>query len=340
MAATKAAAADRRVRLRARFRSFLRKAPVGKDGIARVAARQIYIVPTEMGLLYALVVAAMVLGSLNFQNNLGLMFGFLMAGVGLVAMHRCWFNLLGLAAQVRGGSPVFVGQAARFEVVLRNERRAARYDIRALGGIGLPTPALLEPLDQASVSLAMPTSRRGLLALQDVEIETRHPMHLFKAWCYVQSGATCIVYPQAASDAPAPASASGELCKAVREATGDGAEDFLGLREYRAGDSLRRLDWKALARERGLVVKEFGGDEGLDVWIDWRALPTLDLERRISQMTRQVLDAAEGSYRFGLRLPGVEIALGRGEGQVELCLRELALFRYEDSHNGIYRPPA
>ena len=40
---------------------------------------------------------------------------------------------------------------------------------------------------------------------------------------------------------------------------GRGSDDFASLRPYHAGDSLRHVHWKALAREQGLVTKQFGG---------------------------------------------------------------------------------
>jgi uncharacterized protein (DUF58 family) len=47
-------------------------------------------------------------------------------------------------------------------------------------------------------------------------------------------------------------------------ARGSGAELFQ-LREYRPGDPLHRIDWKASARRAGLVTREFTEDQHLDV---------------------------------------------------------------------------
>jgi uncharacterized protein (DUF58 family) len=326
-------------RLRRWFQGKLRRAPVGPNGVARIAARQIYILPTPTGLLYALIVMAMVLGSLNFQNNLGLLFGFFMAGVGLVAMHRCWFNLLGLEAQVRPGPPVFAGSPAQFEVTLHNGREGDRYDVRVLGGLDGVRPVHLAARDQRSVTVAVTSERRGRLPLLEVEIETRHPMHLFRAWSYTASQAVCVIYPRPAARAPDPNQDSGGATRPGRSG-GEGAEDYVGPRPYRHGDSPKHLDWKALARERGLVVKQFGEDQGLEVWIDWSALAVADPERRIRLLTRQVLDAAASSLRFGLRLPGVEIGLGRGETQVQCCLTELAFFRHANGQTDTDRRAA
>lgn len=296
-----------------------------QDGVARIRARQIYILPTRMGMLYGTTVIVMLLGSLNYQNNIGLLFAFFMASVGLVAMHHCWYNLLGLAISMRSGPPVFDGDAALFEITLSNERAGSRYDLRLNGGLDVSTPVYLDAHDQRGIAFAQPTNRRGLLRLTDIEVETRHPMHLFRAWCYARGQASVLVYPGPAVAAPPPVTDSGDTHRPAAR-TGDGADDYIGSREYRRGDSTRHLDWKAFARERGLVVKQFVGDDGLEVWIDWTALRTPDPEERIRLLTRQVLDADAANLKFGMRLPGIEIGLASGADQLQRCLRELALF--------------
>lgn len=322
------------------LQGLFRRAPIGADGLARIGARQIYILPTPTGLFYGFVVFLMLLGSLNYQNNLGLLFTFFLASVGLVAMHHCWFNLLGLAVQARPGPPVFAGDAARFELILRNERKGQRYDLWARNGLEPAGPVTLAAQDQQLLGLLRPSERRGHLQLTEVRVETRHPMGLFRAWCHVSCQAMVLVYPRPAPEAPSPQTGGGDQAQRHFAAAGEGTDDFLGPREYRLGDSPRHLDWKALARERGLVVKQFGGDLGQDVWIDWDGLRAPDPERRISLLTRQVLDAAEAGLRFGLRLPGRAVPLGRGETQAQRCLTELALYDHGQTPSGMHQRAA
>lgn len=307
------------------FQGLLRKAPVDGDGVAHITARQVYILPTPTGLLYGAAVFAMLLGSLNYQNNLGLLFAFFLTAVGLVAMHHCWYNLLGLNIQARPGPPVFAGTPAQFEVTLRNGRAGRRFDLGLAGGLDPTTPVCLEAHDQRVLTLARPTERRGLLPLPQVEVATHHPMHLFRAWCLAQTHARSLVYPRPAPEAPPPVPGLGQGRRPA-QAGGEGSDDYLGPRAYRHGDLPRHLDWKALARERGLVVKQFGGEEGMDVWIDWTQLRVPDPEERIGLLTRQLLDAAQASQRFGLRLPGQTLGLDLGEAHLHACLQALALY--------------
>ena len=314
-------------RLQRAFAGLLRRVSPGADGVARVRARQIYILPTGTGMTYAGVLMLMLLGSLNYQNNLGLLFTFFLGAVGLIAMHHAWFDLLGLALQVRGGQPVFAGEPALFEVGLRAEGRRARYDIRVSCGAHPTEPAYVPAGDQRLVPLAVPTLRRGYQRIQDLQVETRHPMGLFRAWCLVAPDAATLVYPAPARHAPEPGHDAGDSRRPSRSIQ-DGAEDYIGSRGYRPGDSPRHIDWKAYARERGLVVKQFGGDQGQEVWVDWSTLVATDTEVRLSQLTRQVLDADAAQVRFGLRLPGVVEGPARGAEHTRRCLARLALFEH------------
>jgi uncharacterized protein (DUF58 family) len=307
------------------FDSLLRRVPPGPDGVARVGGRQIYIVPTRAGFMYGAVMLVMLLGSLNYQNNLGLLLTFFLASVGLVAMHHAWFNLLGLAVQARGGSPVFAGERARFEVAVRAEGGRPRHDIRLRKNGETPTPVHVGAGDQTLVALAVPTERRGWHRLTDVMVETRHPMGLFRAWTYVATEAKTLVFPTPAPQAPEPGHDAGDSARPHRTRH-EGAEDYLGSRGYRPGDSIRHIDWKAYARERGLVVKQYGGEQGQEVWIDWARLNAPDPEIRLGLLTRQVLDVSASPTRFGLRLPGAVEGLSQGTAHTERCLTRLALF--------------
>lgn len=312
-------------KLRRAFAALLRRVPTGADGIARVRARQIYILPTSTGMTYASVLMLMLVGSLNYQNNLGLLFTFFLGAVGLIAMHHAWFDLLGLALQVRGGQPVFAGEAALFEIGLRAEGRRARYDIRIRCGDASAEPAHVPAGDQRLVPIAVPTTRRGYQGIDDLQVETHHPLGLFRAWCLVAPDATTLVYPAPARHAPEPGHAAGDT-RRPHQSIQDGAEDYIGSRGYRPGDSPRHIDWKAYARERGLVVKQYGGDQGQEIWLDWSGLSAADPEVRLSQLTRQVLDAAAARVRFGLRLPGGVEGPAHGAEHTQRCLTRLALF--------------
>jgi uncharacterized protein (DUF58 family) len=284
--------------------------------------RRIYILPTKAGLGYGVVMLATLLGALNYQNNLGLFLTFLMISIGLVGMHHCWYQLLGLQVQARDGLPVFAGETARFPVTLWDLKQKPRPQLHAVGA-----PALaLAAGGEARLELTRPARRRGPLALDPVVLETRYPFGMFRAWTVLRPHAEVLVYPKPTAHAPHPRMMA-HFDQQGRGNLGTGAEDFVGPRPYRPGDSPRQLDWKAFARERGLVVKQFGGDQAAQVWIDWDAVPAADPEQRLALLARQVLDADGLNYSYGLRLPDTTIDQDRGGRHKHRCLAALARFR-------------
>lgn len=309
------------------FRTFARHSPTDSGGVSRIGRRHIYILPTGAGFLLGAVLALMLLGSLNYQNNLALLFTFFTGSIAIVAMHHTWFNMLDLKVVAANAPPVFAGQHAVFKVTVANDRTRTRGDLRIHIGDRASAPRHLEGRDSGSVHIPVPTSRRGPLVPQTLRVETRYPLGLFRAWCYAHTSARVVVYPRPAGRSPSPLLAPVDG-RCPQGDLGIGADDFVGLRDYRAGDSPRRLDWKALARERGLVVKQFGGDRAAQVWIDWDRLPSTDTETRLSLLCRQVLDAAENGLSYGLRLPGLDLPIGQGEIHKHRCLESLALFEH------------
>ena len=157
-------------------------------------------------------------------------------------------------------------------------------------------------------------------------LETRYPLGLFRAWSYVEPEARCLVYPKPDHARLPPASAHGASGGQRLQAAGN--DDFSGLRMYQPSDSPRHVAWKAAARTDDMLTKQFSGEAAAELWLDWERLPpALGLEQRLSRLAGWVLAAERGGARYGLRLPGVEIAPARGDSHAAACLQALALYR-------------
>ena len=77
-----------------------------------------------------------------------------------------------------------------------------------------------------------------------------------------------------------------------------------------------------------MLTKQFRGEAAAELWLAWERLPpALGLEQRLSRLAGWVLAAERGGARYGLRLPGVEIAPARGDSHAAACLQALALYR-------------
>jgi uncharacterized protein (DUF58 family) len=283
---------------------------------------RIYILPTGLGVAFGLMLFAMLLGSLNYGNNLGLALTFLLAALGVVAMHACHRNLEQLVARPAGTEPPFAGQDALFRIAIANPGRLPRLDLEAataVAGPPLPVPAGGE----TTFELRVPTRRRGSVLLERVEIATRYPWGLFRAWAVLHPAQYCLVYPRPPAEAPPPPPQPGPAGGGtVRR----GDDDFAGLREYHPGDPPRHIAWKAYARSDELLVKEFSGDAEPTPVFDLADAPGGDLEARLAVMARWIIDAHARGLAFGLRLPGDEIPPAPGDAQRARCLAAVARY--------------
>jgi len=290
--------------------------------------RRIYILPTSHGYVYFLVLLLMLAGSVNYSLSLGFVLTFLLAGLGVNGILYSFRNLANLRISASRPRAVFAGETAEFQLRVENLSDVARTSIEASLHSGDPQLFDVGPHTEAMVMLTMPAERRGKLAIGRVTLQTRFPLGLCRAWSYLEPDATCIVYPHPEPPGiplPLPSGDSGEGTTSML-----GTEDFAGLRPYHAGDSPRRIAWKADAREQGLLTKVFSGRAESHVWLDWSMLPaTMDPEARLSRLTRWVLDADASDCAFGLRLPGSTIEPDTGAGHRTLCLETLALYEHD-----------
>ena len=291
----------------------------------RLGRRRVYILPTRSGVLFGLLVAVMLLGSINYNNNLGLAFTFLLIGLALVTILHTHRNLVGL--QIRSGQapPVFAGGMARFDLHLSAPKPPDRMAIAVQARAHPPVvnAVAATPGTSAIASVSLPAVQRGLLGLGRCKVSTDYPLGLFRAWSSIHPDSQCLVYPRPESG-PVPAPPVAVSDATVSRRGHAGREDFLGLRGYRPGDSSRHLAWKQAALGPVPYTKQFEGDAGGDSWLDWDQLPELVPEARLARLCRWVLDSHAAGHRYGLRLPGVCIDMGSGENHKHRCLEAMA----------------
>lgn len=297
-----------------------------------LSRQRIYVLPTRGGLLYALALLVLLIGAINYNLSLGYGLVFLLGGLGVVTILHTFRNLAGTVLRVGIPLPVHAGDIARFPLLLDNAGRRMRHQI----GLSLPgqpaTWADVPTQDSTRYLLPLSAIRRGWLAMPRVTIETSWPLGLVRAWAYAAPAQTCLVYPRPATAAPPPPDFPG--LRGGRRDGSAGDEDFAGLRRHQPGDPPHHIAWKTAARlgpQSALQTKQFSGTATPTRWLDWAALPAgLDVESRLSLLTRALLDAEAAGLIYGLRLPGNEIAPARGAAHAHRCLKVLALHGQPD----------
>jgi len=279
--------------------------------------------PTPYGLLLLLVLLAILVGALNYENNLGLILAFLLGGILLAALLQARRCLAGLMAHPGEKPFLFAGRSGSLEVVLQGGQTPDFTVLVSAGG--QPVTVTIPPRQPSRVRLPLKPARRGWLHIDDLKISTDFPFGLWRLRRTLDLPGRLLVYPRPLKGpwhgAPSASGAEGD------RATGSGVDDFLGLRPYVAGDLMQRLAWKASSRGQGLFTKEFGRLTGGTLHFNWRAAGPGDTETRLSRLCHLVLTAKAGQLTYSLELPGQTIPAGSGEAHAHRCLRLLALYR-------------
>jgi len=307
------------------LRLLLRGARASSEPV-RLTQRRIFILPTRFGIFYGLLVGGALIGAVNYGNNLGYAVAFLLAALGAVSVMHTYRNLSGIIVLPGRVDDVFAGETASFKLRLQEDSGRRRHAI-LLRETGASTRTDIPPGERTVHTLAVPTEKRGIRSLGQVNIATTYPLGLVRAWSWTKPDMTCHVYPSPVrlpSDRHTGRPAQGQERDAAEQLGGSG--DFKDLAEHTRGDSAKRIDWKALARGRGLLVKRFAAEEDTSVWFDFSDLAHLDRERALSILCGLILEAEEAGRPYGLRLTGQSFPPDLGAEHKKACLRGLALF--------------
>ena len=110
---------------------WLRVSKAKQGGSALIGIRQIYILPTRWGLLYALMLISMLVGSINYNLSMGFVLTFLLASLGHLAMLHTWRNLVHCQIDVIRAPPVFAEQLSTYEIIVSDIKHRTHYALVA-----------------------------------------------------------------------------------------------------------------------------------------------------------------------------------------------------------------
>lgn len=314
---------------RKRLERWQRRRAATPGGTFTVTNRTLYILPTAAGAGYALTLLVLWLLAINYSLSLGHALVFWLAAVAVMAIPATAASLRGVAIDVGEPEAVFAGERLRWPVMLRSE--VARFRPLELTAPGSHAVTLLSPpLGPTRAFLEQDAERRGLRRLGRLVVATCHPFGWFRAWTVLWPTTTACVYPRPEPEAPpwpAAASLSDGTNAMMTAGVRPGEEDFADLRAWRAGEPLRRVVWKIVARGGPRMLPRREGPATGTVLLRWNdTLGAGDTEARLSRLCAWVIAAHRQGVAFGVELPDGLTPPDRGESHLHAVLRRLALF--------------
>ncbi len=292
--------------------------------------KRIYILPTRFGFVFLAGAAIMILIGASYQNNLVNLLSYFMLSLIFIAMIQTHNNLKDVRIEMLETEGGFKGTEFVITTVLSNEGKDSRFGLEAsYKGLKLlmAYENVLPLVAHGTLKLrsSFEARERGRHEVDRVKVSSAYPLGLFRAWMWLPVKTSYFVYPEPIGDRPLPAgAATEEPGPTLLSAAG---EDFHGHRKYETGDSARHIDWKAKARGRGLLVKEFSGGSPGAVALDWYQLDGISTEAKLSQLSRWVDEARKRKLNFSLRLPRKTLPLAHGLQHSTRCLEALAEYR-------------
>jgi uncharacterized protein (DUF58 family) len=294
--------------------------------------------PTRAGWIYFALCFGIGFAALNTGNNLlylvlALLLAFLVLS-GLLSESA----LRGIRVRRLPPAEIFAGEPAFAALEIENaQARVPAFavvveDLDA-GGSGRVSFARAFALHlparaREARSVRWRVERRGWLELRGFRVSTRFPFGLFSKALWLEAPARVLVYPGLG---PADATAPREPGSGSQRSTGlhEVADEASGLRAFSAGDTRRRIHWRASLRRGEILVRDADRLTPRNAWVRLVAgaeLPPEEIERRIAHAARQVVDLLEAGFAVGLQAGPLRFEPGHGPAQRARLLRELALF--------------
>lgn len=223
-----------------------------------------------------------------------------------------------------------------FQVHNKSGRRLEKLIVRAVfpGSVESERVLVVPPLrpnERRQLVLEYPADRgMGEFQLGPLAVITCDALGLFPRCLTHSVDLSVEVVPEETTMEPLAVSVTGRTMHSgtfEAKVAGD-SPTFLGLRPFRSGDSVRRIDWKRSQRHRELVVREFERLNATDATLiidqrfvsrfEFGALNSYELLRDTAvALVKSLLDQ---QVRVQLITPEVEIPAGKGRYHFELLV--------------------
>lgn len=312
-----------------RFKQWMANHNPEITGIVRIYNRRLYILPTRFGVMYTFLLVVIFLAAINYQNSLSFALSFLLTAIGIISLWLTHKNLLNLEIELTKPEAVFSGEWLDLQFSITNTHHFQHYSIGIQYQQSPPVYCSLEPKSKKLLTLRLLSSHRGEFNLDGFTLFSRFPTGLFHCWSWLKFTQTLTVYPKPIQTSLDTYSheASDDINQKIKTVDGD---DFAGLRDYKEGESLKHISWKALAQGRGKLTKTFQGHAQPSLWIDWDKINANSIEEKISKLTSLVIKADSLNQTYGLKIPLHSVDKNHGISHKKQCLQILASYQQDE----------
>ncbi|HWT00464.1 MAG TPA: DUF58 domain-containing protein [Pyrinomonadaceae bacterium] len=330
--------------------------PLARNARKEVSRFDLPLQVTKGGFIFMGILAVVAFAAWNTGNNLLFLVFSLLAATLFVSWAAARASLRELVVSARFPDHIYAGEPAPVIVTIRNrkrflpsfsvlveargplnvseEKKGKRKPRQRFGKRTLAYFMYVPHRAAAEQRVEQLFPKRGHELITGFELSTRFPFGFFRRRRRLRArDVDIVVYPK-----PEPLGDelhllpmnAGRLASTRRGA----GHDLFSLREYQPQDDLRHIDWKATARSRRLIVRQFTAEDERRVTIalDTRMMGGAGEQDAGARFERGVTLAASLVAHFIAESAEVRLIVGEEQGrygvgteQLYLCLRRLAL---------------
>jgi uncharacterized protein (DUF58 family) len=328
--------------------------PLARSARAEAARLDLWFQITAGGVVFISIYTVVAFAAWNTGNNLLFLIFSVLTSTLFVAWSAARSSLRDLVVSARFPDHIFAGQPAHVVITVHNAKRllpSFSVVVEARGraeasenehGFMRKRPRVRKRVlayfmyvprrARVEQRVEQTFERRGRVLVNGFEISTRFPFGFFRLRRRLRArDVEIIVYPK-------PEHAGDELhllpVDAGRlESTRRGAgQDLHSLREYQPQDDVRHIDWKATARQKRLIVREFTAEDerrvhvALDTFVEAGGGEQSErFERAVTLAASLITHFIEERAEVRLTHGADEVRYGVGREHLYDCLRRLAL---------------
>ncbi|WP_419418598.1 hypothetical protein ACNVED_08515 [Legionella sp. D16C41] len=286
-------------------------------------SKNIYIIPSSFGWLYALVLLTLFTGAINYQISLIFLLVFLLALVGIGSAWEAHANFKGLGIKLLNIDDTEEGCLAYVNLLIQSNnkvRYALEFQCQQQDSVTLEKI----PLEELSFKLPLETSKRGCFKLPVIKVASHYPLGLFTVWGYAYFDNEYYVYPQATFAGFWPNYVNRPHTNQMA-AVGD--NEVYDLRQVENPWTQPNLiAWKIAAKEQGWYVKTMDSTFNHYWQFQLQDLPGSNLEERMRNLSYWLQEAEIRGDFYSLKLGKLATDFSHGPRHLHYCLRQLATY--------------
>lgn len=288
--------------------------------------KNIYVLPTQYGVGYCLLILFLFVTAVNYQNNLLYITTFLFVALFVIAIWMTYRNMSGLVMSVDSSRDNYVSLPVEYTFKLRKTNHQPTLALMVINNEGQSHRVDVEGNGSSRISIGSLYVTRGKKHPGRLQLKSVYPLGLIKAWGYANLDVVAWVYPKPQEGAVPSGEGDDNEQESLSRSRRSGL-DVSGIKPYRPGDSMGQISWKHFASRNELYVKEREPVFASLSVLDFDALDGISTEQRLSVLCFHVRSYADSGRMFELKLPGKRVAMGQGQSHLIECLRTLAEYQ-------------